>query len=536
MPGVTYQPTARFTPAGVVALHVVTAPRPVGLYSLGPALSNGTIVDRQTVSSMERSLASQGTSVGVNGDFFNWRGGYPTGILVRNGVLDHQSHPGRSSLGIDAEGTLHVDRVQTSGSWRGLAGSHPIGALNDLPAANGTALYTQTWGHTTPAARGTLEATLAPLPPTVPGAQLSAPVVDVRLGGRTPIPPGAAVLVARGRAVDALLTEAPPGQTVTVRVGFTPWAGIVGAVGGGPLLVKDGRGQVGLGEALTRTQLRSREPRTAVGQRADGRIVMITADGRRLASAGVTNFELAAELVRRGCVTGMALDSGGSSTLAFDGKVLNNPSDTGGERPVAEALLLTYAGAYAPVPAGVLSPNGDGLADRESLSYRLVRPATVNAVLVAPDGSTRALDSGARRAGRYRFTWPGTARDGSVEPEGTWHWHVDAVDDLGRTSTIDRSFRLDTTVGFVTTRVVRHRVVVRFRLARPADVRLAVTGAGGDPLRRVKVGERASGPVATSFPARDARGRRLRGGYRLAIRAASEVGTSEIDVRLRVSR
>ncbi len=263
---------------------------------------------------------------------------------------------------------------------------------------------------------------------------------------------------------------------------------------------------------------------------------MITADGRRHASAGVTNFELAAELVRRGCVTGMALDSGGSSTLAFDGKVLNNPSDTGGERPVAEALLLTYAGAYAPVPAGVLSPNGDGLADRTSLSYRLVRPATVNAVLVAPDGSTRALDSGARRAGRYRFAWAGTAPDGSVEPEGTWHWRVDAVDDLGRTSTIDRPFRLDTTVGFVTTRVVRHRVVVRFRLARPADVRLAVTGAGGDPLRRVKVGERASGPVATSFPARDARGRRLRGGYRLAIRAASEVGTSEIDVRLRVSR
>ena len=39
----------------------------------------------------------------------------------------------------------------------------------------------------------------------------------------------------------------------------------------------------------------------------------------------MTKFEMAQAMVRLGAVRGMALDSGGSSTLAFDGKVLNSP-------------------------------------------------------------------------------------------------------------------------------------------------------------------------------------------------------------------
>ena len=43
LPGVTYEHAVQFTPHGPVALHVVTGPRPTGLYTLQPVLSNETI-------------------------------------------------------------------------------------------------------------------------------------------------------------------------------------------------------------------------------------------------------------------------------------------------------------------------------------------------------------------------------------------------------------------------------------------------------------------------------------------------------------
>ena len=62
----------------------------------------------------------------------------------------------------------------------------------------------------------------------------------------------------------------------------------------------------------------------------------------------MTNFELAQTMVRLGAVRASSLDTGGSSTLAFEGKLLNRPSDSYGERPIASSLMLQYYGVYAP--------------------------------------------------------------------------------------------------------------------------------------------------------------------------------------------
>ena len=101
----------------------------------------------------------------------------------------------------------------------------------------------------------------------------------------------------------------------------------------------------------------------------------------------MTNFELAQALVRYGAVRGMGLDGGGSSTLAFEGAVLNSPSD-GRERASPTALMLQYYGVYAPPPLEpVVSPNGDGVAETQELSFKVVRPSTTTATLTAPDGT-----------------------------------------------------------------------------------------------------------------------------------------------------
>src|SRR5918911_3301983 len=98
MPGVTYDHILRWTLNGPMRLYVVTAPKPGGLYSLNALLSNGTITGRETVSSMERDVSRRETTIGVNGDFFNWRGGWPSGLLMQNGIVEHHPADNRGAV------------------------------------------------------------------------------------------------------------------------------------------------------------------------------------------------------------------------------------------------------------------------------------------------------------------------------------------------------------------------------------------------------------------------------------------------------
>ena len=176
-------------------------------------------------------------------------------------------------------------------------------------------------------------ATLFPFPAAIPNTDLVAPVADVHASSvPVAIPPGGAVLVATPASGGALAAEAPVGQLVTARLLFKPdWPGIVDAIGGGPQIVREGAPIFRAGELFTTSQLTPRAPRSAVGQLADGRIILITVDGRQPGySVGMTNFELAQAMVRLGAVTAMALDSGGSATMAFNGTLLNRPPSRSG--------------------------------------------------------------------------------------------------------------------------------------------------------------------------------------------------------------
>jgi hypothetical protein len=187
--------------------------------------------------------------------------------------------------------------------------------------------------------------------------------------------------------------------------------------------------------------------------------------------------------------------SGGSTTMAFDGKVLNRPSDPGGERPVAETLAVLYSGVYAPAPAlAVVSPNGDGIAERQQLSYKVVSTSTVTASLLGPGGATAFKDSGTREPGVYNFAWPSpTRRRTQDDPLGRWRWVVKATDTNGQESSVERAFWLNDTLGFirVAPRSVKLRkksrsaVVARFKLAYPARVTPSIWTTRGILIRRL---------------------------------------------------
>ena len=84
-------------------------------------------------------------------------------------------------------------------------------------------------------------------------------------------------------------------------------------------------------------------PRTAIGQRKDGIVILITIDGRGAnGSDGITIPDLTEIFVRYGCYNAANLDGGGSTMLAIEGKLRNNPKGWGysGERYIYNAIVL----------------------------------------------------------------------------------------------------------------------------------------------------------------------------------------------------
>jgi hypothetical protein len=531
VPGVTYERTVEFTPQGVVVLHVITAPRPGtgnGLYDLAPVLAGGTIAaPAEPLTRIERDVSATSTVVGINGDFFAARDAQPAGIVMAGGAVQHPPLGGRSSIGVDAAGTLHVDRVRLFGTWQGRGQRRTLNTVNKPPAPGQVALFTPAYGGPVPTLAGSAEIVLASFPSPVPNTDLRVSVAATGTGGGEAVPPGGAVIQAAGGAAAKLAADAPAGTSVVVRLGLQPaWTGTVSALGGGPVLVRDGKPVFQALEDFTSQQVTARSARAAVGQLADGRVVLVAVDGGQPGySAGLTSYELAKALVERGVVSAAGVQPGATAAAAFDGTLLSRPS-AGREQAVKEALLVEYAGVYAP-PLPLPLVNGEPARAAEPLTYRLVRPSTVTAQLVAPDGTPRPVESAVQRA-------PGTYTQSvsSFDAEGTWHWNVTAVDDLGRPSTADLTFRYDLTLTALTAPKTAHRsATVRFTLSRPALVRVAIETKTGVLVRALPAASLAAGPQSVVWDGRLPRGTpAYAGSYVAHVTVTSAVGTSDLSV------
>ena len=516
MPGVFYQREVEFTPHGPVVLDVVTAPRPDGtLYTLAPVLSNNAIVATEKLTDMQKELSATTTAVGVNGDFFAADPGKPSGILMRGGALDSAPLNSRSSLGIGADGLLTVAKVSFDGIWHG-SGQRRQLDLNAAPVKGHTTLYTSAWGPETPSESGVVIDVMPTVPPLQPNRVVTGVVAQVLNNGPVPIPPGGAVLVARGAQAPLLSAEAPAGATVELRPTLTPnWNGMVSAIGGGPLLVSAGKPVFRARESFGDPVLNNRSARSAVAQLSDGRILLVTVEGGGLAySAGMTNYELAVALVRLGARTAMGLGSGTSAAMAFDGTLLTRAT----EQPVADALMLSYSGVYAAPPASVtLSPNGDGVDDVQTFSYKLVRASQVTATVVGPDRSTRTLAQDSEPPGVHTLTW-----DGAASVEGSWRFSVTATDDLGRTTTADRQFALNNTLGSLQVTPKSGGATATFQLAHAASVTVTVEKGNGIVLATLLSKKLEVGPQSVTWTGRSG------SGYRVRVVAANAIGKATL--------
>ena len=118
----------------------------------------------------------------------------------------------------------------------------------------------------------------------------------------------------------------------------------------GPALVQDGSVVKGIDSVEVDTNvgnhsIQGEQPRTAIGVIHDNHLVFVVVDGRSTGySAGVTMSGLAQIMVDLGATTAYNIDGGGSSTMYFDGSLVNNPLGRNAERETSDILYIT-AGA-----------------------------------------------------------------------------------------------------------------------------------------------------------------------------------------------
>lgn len=119
--------------------------------------------------------------------------------------------------------------------------------------------------------------------------------------------------------------------------------GAVNVLSFGPALITDGEISVSSSDEVGKA-MRS-NPRTAIGIIDKNHYVFVVSDGRTTESKGLSLLELATFMDAFGCKVAYNLDGGGSSTMYFNGKVVNNPTTNGNkisERSVSDIVYVGY--------------------------------------------------------------------------------------------------------------------------------------------------------------------------------------------------
>lgn len=300
----------------------------------------------------------RGALAAVNGGYFRMTGllaGDSQGALRIDGDLLSEPDRGRGAVGFYTAGgaTRAVfGRLSFRGEVRiGDGAVVPLDGVNRPRGPSEMILFTPQFHRTTLTPPGGAEILVE-----------DGRVAGVRVGaGSSVIPAGGMVLSVGRDRLRQVLPHARPAAPVSVDTKVVPllpdpdreWDRAEDIVGGGPLLLRQGtRLEEPARESISEVFFLARHPRTAVGVRADGTLLLVTVDGRRPAeSVGMSLPELTDLMLELGCVSALNLDGGGSTTMVVDGRVVNSPSGLSPRRN-ADAILLF---PRLPVPAGEVS-------------------------------------------------------------------------------------------------------------------------------------------------------------------------------------
>lgn len=268
----------------------------------------------------------------VNGLFFA-SDGRPLGTIVIDGSLITEPYANRTAIAFKP-GEATIGAVGFSGQVTNTTKSEHflLAGLNRPRHTDELIIYTPVHGNTSRTNSFGVDLIV-----------VDHRVVDI-LEGNAPIPVDGVVISGHGAARDFLLENFDVGDYIDWYIYLDPnWLneGFVDIIGGGPRLVENGVVNItGVIERFQPDVLYSRAPRTALGITHEGKLLLVTINGRQPnISVGVTLPELAVIMLDLGAVDAMNLDGGGSTTMVIRNQVLNLPSD-GIERPVSNGIMV----------------------------------------------------------------------------------------------------------------------------------------------------------------------------------------------------
>lgn len=360
--------------------------------------ASGTVYGAASINKAVSYAESLGYNVlgAMNADFFNWGHGVPMGISIENGEY-RSSAGGRNAIGV-VDGALTLlfsPTVSITVTNQRTQIATPIDHFNKWrDSAGGMYLYNEAFSDVstrTDAAGGRmvrmeLIQADSDIPFTV-NSELRLVVTEV-LETEDAVPIGEdnyIMTAAYESGFYEVFANYQVGDLVTITsscsdpvLSKAQWAS-----GCGDVMVYNGA----ITDSSTWAYRTGRDPRTAVGVKADGTAVFYEIDGRQSGySAGLKETELAQELLNQGCVWAVNLDGGGSSALSVrlpgetQSSVVSSPSD-GSLRSCATYILFVQKEQGDGVPK-TLHLQEDGLAVLAGTSVTL--------------GNVVAMDNGSR--------------------------------------------------------------------------------------------------------------------------------------------
>ena len=338
-----------------------------------------------TVSTAARKLESRGYRVvaGMNGDYYDTATGIPLGSMMTEGVLRNASGE-YYAIGFRDDGSTVMGKPSLRITAQSVLGrSLTVTAFNYVRQSTfGIYLYDSTFNAR--ATTGTSEAGVDVICSAVGGSlsiggSLMLQVEQVVEGGKdTPVGAGQYVLSSNlkaGAYADQLRAlQVGERLTVSVSASGSDWNNVTNMIGALYQLVENGQVCSGL--------LNGAAPRTAIGLKRDGSLVLYTIDGRQSGySIGATLTQVAQRMVELGCVTALSLDGGGSTAMvatspdSTTATLVDKPSG-GSERAVTNHVFLVASSQ----PTSVV-----GHVHLESESARVLPNAQVKLTATALD-------------------------------------------------------------------------------------------------------------------------------------------------------
>jgi large repetitive protein len=362
--GIRYQQGTMRTTSGIQSVRVATVDPSHPRVRLRALLSNDRVVNRELPSRLARrkSGPAMRAMVATNGDMSTRQRldayAAPQGLHVQGGELMVMQACARPTLGIDAAGQARIGLIRVH-----MTIDPPNGAARQVHRVNThrddthVVLFTRRFASSTRTDPGGVEVVLD-LPHTLrPNDVQRLTVLRVRRGGGdTGLREGQAVLSVKSTKSD-WVKHLRVGQRLELRtqvvrkvdrpcggtIAAAPdWADIVEAIGGNHFTARNG--DVAAPSRSVYPAGSRAHPRTNVGVMPDGRVLMVTIDGRQPGySIGVTLAEAGRLMLSLGARHAFNMDGGGSTMmgrrLLASGEfvVANRPSD-GRERLATQAL------------------------------------------------------------------------------------------------------------------------------------------------------------------------------------------------------